>query len=456
VRVSVIGTGYLGAVHAACMAELGHEVIGIDTDERKIAALKEGRAPFYEPRLAEMLVSTMGSGKLRFSTSIAEAGSFAEVHFLCVGTPQLPGALGADLSHIEKVIDTLTPSLAQDCLVVGKSTVPVGTAARLADRLAGLVPPGVSARLAWNPEFLREGFAVEDTLRPDRIVIGTSDVAAEAVLRSVYAQILDTGTPYIATDLATAELTKVAANSFLATKISFINAMANICEAVGADVVTLADALGHDPRIGRRFLSAGLGFGGGCLGKDIRAFIAKATELGMADSVQFLQQVDEINSGRRRRALEIARELADGDFTGRNVAILGAAFKPETDDVRDSPALDVAAAIYDEGAMVRVHDPRAGSNARQVHPELDYVDDVAKACEAADVVLHLTEWKEYRQIDPVVLREVVRTPRILDARNTLSLGQWQQAGWRVRSMGSPIPVTESDSAHFDCDTENYD
>ena len=418
------------------MAELGHDVLGVDTDERKIAALATGQAPFYEPGLAEMLVSTVGSGRLRFSTSVAEAARFAEVHFICVGTPQLRGALGADLSHLKSVIDELAPNLAGDCLVVGKSTVPVGTAAGLAARLAELAPAGVTATLAWNPEFLREGFAVEDTLRPDRLVVGATCAGDDAILRAVYAQLLDAGTPYILTDLATAELTKVAANSFLATKISFINAMANVCEATGADVVTLADALGHDTRIGRRFLSAGLGFGGGCLGKDIRAFIARASELGLEDSVHFLQQVDEINSGRRRRAADIARSLAGGTFAGRNVAVLGAAFKPETDDVRDSPALSVAAAIGAEGAVVRVHDPRAVDNARQAYPHLDFADGIEKACEGADVVLHLTEWRAYRELDPAALLSVVRAPRILDARNVLPLDGWRDAGWTVRSMGA--------------------
>ena len=371
---------------------------------------------------------------------MADAASFAEVHFICVGTPQLPGALGADLSYIESVLHGLAPNLRQDCLVVGKSTVPVGTAAGLSVRLAELAPAGIQARLAWNPEFLREGFAVEDTLRPDRLVVGITSAEDDVVLRKVYAQLLESGTPYITTDLPTAELTKVAANSFLATKISFINAMANVCEVAGADVVTLAEALGHDTRIGRRFLSAGLGFGGGCLGKDIRAFIARATELGVADSVHFLQQVDEINSGRRRRVVDIARELAGGTFAGRNVAVLGAAFKPETDDVRDSPALSVAAAIRAEGAAVRVHDPKAIDNARLAAPDLDYADNVTKACEGADVVLHLTEWQEYRELDPAALRGVVRSPQIVDARNVLPLGRWQAAGWTVRSMGAAVPA----------------
>jgi UDPglucose 6-dehydrogenase len=438
-HISVIGTGYLGAVHAACMAELGHDVLGIDTDECRIAALAAGHAPFYEPGLAELLVSAIGAGKLRFSTSIAKAATFADVHFICVGTPQLPGALGADLSDIEAVIEALVPNLTQDCLLVGKSTVPVGTAARLSARIAELVPAGISAGLAWNPEFLREGYAVEDTLRPDRLVVGATAAADDSVLRAVYEPLLEAGIPYVTTDLATAELAKVAANAFLATKISFINAMANVCEAASADVVTLSETLGHDTRIGRRFLAAGLGFGGGCLGKDIRAFIARADELGVAESARFLRQVDEINGGRRRRAVDLARELVGGSFAGRKVAILGAAFKPETDDVRDSPALSVAAAIQAEGAEVRVHDPRAIDNARAVCPELDYADEPLKACEDVDVILHLTEWREYRELDPARVLEAVRAPRILDARNVLPVAEWQAAGWTFWSMGAHVP-----------------
>ncbi len=434
-RMTVIGTGYLGAVHAACMADLGHEVLGVDSNARKIAALQDGRAPFFEPGLEEILVRAVASGKLRFSTSLREAAEFGDVHFICVGTPQLPGGTGADLSHIEAVVDGLAPHLTRDCLVIGKSTVPVGTAARLAARIAGLAPVGAAAGLAWNPEFLREGFAVQDTLRPDRIVVGVTSEAADVTLRAVYASVLELGTPYIVTDLATAELVKVAANAFLATKISFINAVANVCDAAGADVMTLADALGHDTRIGRRFLSAGLGFGGGCLSKDIRAFMARAGELGVGDSLQFLREVDQINTGRRALAVEVARELAGGSFAGRNVAVLGAAFKPGTDDVRDSPALNVARMIQSEGAVVRVHDPRATYNARQAWPALDYVEEAVKACEAADVVLHLTEWAEYRELDPLELASVVRTPCLLDGRNVLPLSQWRAAGWTVRSLG---------------------
>lgn len=442
-RISVIGTGYLGAVHAACMAELGHDVLGIDTDARKVAALAGGRPPFYEPGLAEIVATTVRLGKLRFSTSLADAAAFADVHFVCVGTPQLPGGLGADLSYLEGVIDGLAQRLTRDCLVVGKSTVPVGTAARLAARLAELAPAGVAARLAWNPEFLREGFAIADTLRPDRLVAGVTSVKDDETLRAVYEGLLAAGVPYIVTNLATAELTKVAANSYLATKISFINAMASVCEAAGADVSTLADALGHDARIGRRFLSAGLGFGGGCLGKDIRAFMARADELGVPEPVHLLRQVDEINKGRRRRAADIARELAGGTFAGRNVAVLGAAFKPGTDDVRDSPALSVAAAIREEGGSVRVHDPKAIDNARQECPDLEYTYDLLKACEGADVVLHLTEWREYRDADPAALAHVVRARRIVDGRNVLPVDRWLAAGWTVRTMGAALQEGES-------------
>jgi UDPglucose 6-dehydrogenase len=418
------------------MAHLGHEVIGVDADERKISSLAAGRVPFYEPGLDELLVSVLRSGRLRFSTSLADAADFADAHFVCVGTPQLPGALGADLSYLESVAEELAPRLTRDCLVIGKSTVPVGTAARLAGRLAELAPAGITAALAWNPEFLREGYAVQDTLRPDRLVAGVISRGDDAVLRSIYAKLLEAGIPYIVTDLATAELAKVAANSFLATKISFINAMASVCEASGADVVTLADVIGRDMRIGRGFLSAGLGFGGGCLGKDIRAFISRATELGQAEAVEFLRQVDRINSGRRVRAVTIARELAGGSFAGRNVAVLGAAFKPETDDVRDSPALSVASAIHAEGGVVRVCDPEALDNARQACPDLEYADSMSKACEDADLVLHLTEWREYREADPAALAGVVRARKILDARNLLPVARWEDAGWTVRTMGA--------------------
>ena len=433
-RITVIGTGYLGAVHAACMAESGHQVLGVDVDPNKLAALSEGRPPFFEPGLPELLRRTVDAGSLTFTDSLQEAGEFGEVHFVCVGTPQQPGSYAADLRHVDAVVDGLAAHLQPGSLVVGKSTVPVGTAARLAARVAELAP-GVDTGLAWNPEFLREGFAVQDTLVPDRLVVGVTSQRAEAVLREVYAPMLDAGTPWISTDLATAELVKVAANSFLATKISFINAMAEVCDAAGGDVVTLADAIGHDPRIGRRFLSAGIGFGGGCLPKDIRAFMARAGELGVDEALSFLKDVDEVNMRRRQRTVDLARELVGGSFLGANVAVLGASFKPDSDDVRDSPALNIAAALQLQGAQVRVHDPEAIDNARALFPTLDYALDVEKACERSDLVLHLTEWRAYRELDPAVLATVVRTPRLLDGRNALDAGAWRAAGWTVRALG---------------------
>ncbi|GGV16233.1 UDP-glucose 6-dehydrogenase [Streptomyces litmocidini] len=439
-RLTVIGTGYLGAVHAACMADIGHDVLGVDVDAEKISALTEGRPPFYEPGFDEVLTRALASGRLRFGTSLREAAVHGEVHFICVGTPQQAGSRAADLRYVEEVVDGLVPYLPASCLVVGKSTVPVGTTARLADRIARLVPTGVRADMAWNPEFLREGFAVEDTLRPDRIVVGTVRRESDETLRRLYAPMLDAGVPYISTDPSTAELVKVAANSFLATKISFINAMAEVCDAAGADVVTLADALGHDTRIGRRFLNAGLGFGGGCLPKDIRAFTARAQELGVGPAVAFLDQVDAINERQRTRTVELARRLAGGDLTDRRVTVLGATFKPNSDDVRDSPALAVAAALHRQGADVRVHDPEGTANARRIHPELRCEEDLLTACRGAELVLHLTEWGQYRELDPVKLARVVRKSVLVDARNALPHDEWRAAGWTVKGLGRPAPA----------------
>ncbi|WP_406864931.1 UDP-glucose/GDP-mannose dehydrogenase family protein [Streptomyces sp. HUAS MG47] len=444
-RLTVIGTGYLGAVHAACMADIGHDVLGVDVDVEKITALAEGRPPFYEPGLDDVLTRALASGRLRFTTSLREAAAHGEVHFICVGTPQQAGSQAADLRYVDAVVDGLVPHLPASCLVVGKSTVPVGTTARLTTRIAGLAPAGVRAEVAWNPEFLREGFAVEDTLRPDRLVVGTESPEADAMLRRVYAPMVVAGVPYISTDPNTAELVKVAANSFLATKISFINAMAEVCDAAGADVVTLADALGHDTRIGRRFLNAGLGFGGGCLPKDIRAFTARAQELGVGAAVAFLDQVDEINQRQRARTVALARRLAGGDLAGRRVTVLGATFKPNSDDVRDSPALAVAATLHREGADVRVHDPEGSANAQLAHPELRCSADLLTACQGAELILHLTEWDQYREVDPVKLARVVREPVLVDGRNALPHEEWRAAGWTVKALGRPTPTDRPDS-----------
>jgi UDPglucose 6-dehydrogenase len=435
-RLSVLGTGYLGATHAACMAELGFDVIGMDVDEAKVAMLADGRTPFYEPDLEPLLRKSLESGRLRFTTSYAEAAT-ADVHFLCVGTPQRKGEYAADMRYVNGVVDGLVPHLDRPTLVVGKSTVPVGTAARLQKRLAELAPAGEAAELAWNPEFLREGFAVEDTIKPDRLVVGTASERAEALLREVYASAIAAGVPFLVTDYATAELVKVSANAFLATKISFINAMAELCEATGADVTQLADALGYDERIGRKFLNAGLGFGGGCLPKDIRAFMARAGELGVDQALTFLKEVDAINMRRRSHVVDRARAALGGSFLGTRVGVLGATFKPNSDDVRDSPALNVAGQIQLQGAQVTVYDPRGVDTARAMFPTLGYADSAVAACEAADLVLHLTEWQEFREMDPAVLSDVVAEKKIIDARNALDPARWRAAGWTYGSLGRP-------------------
>jgi UDPglucose 6-dehydrogenase len=434
-RMSVIGTGYLGATHAACMAELGFDVIGVDVDAEKIATLQSGRVPFFEPELEEVLARNLEAGRLSFTTSFADAASSADVHFICVGTPQQAGANAADMSQVHGSVDAIAPHLRPDALVVGKSTVPVGTAAALAERLKSTAAPGVE--VAWNPEFLREGFAVQDTLRPDRLVVGVRSERAEDKLREVYQPLIDAGVPFLVTDYATAELVKVAANSFLATKISFINAMAEVCEAAGADVTQLAAAIGYDPRIGHRFLAAGLGFGGGCLPKDIRAFMARAGELGAEEALTFLREVDQINLRRRGHTVDLARATLGGSFAGKRVTALGATFKPNSDDVRDSPALDVAVAMNNAGATVVVHDPKGLANAARVYPTLTYADDLDTALTGAEVVLLLTEWDDYREIDPAHAATLVRTPAIIDARNTLDPALWRAAGWQYRGLGRP-------------------
>lgn len=433
-KISVIGTGYLGATHAACLAALGHDVLGVDTDAAKVAALGAGAATFFEPGLDELLRKGVESGRLRFTTSYEHAAD-AEVHFVCVGTPQLPGALAADVSYVDSAVISLAEHLRRPTLVVGKSTVPVGTAARLREDLHALAPAGRSVQLAWNPEFLREGRAVEDSLRPDRIVLGVESDHAERLLRQTYAPIIGTGTPVVVTDLQTAELVKTAANAMLATRISFINAMAEICEAAGADVTQLATAISYDDRIGGKCLSPGLGFGGGCLPKDIRAFMARAEELGAVDALLFLREVDAINMRRRARTVDLARELLDGTVADRHVAVLGAAFKPDSDDVRDSPALDVAQTLSAQGAHVVVHDPVAVPNARRARPDLCYAESTMAACRGADVVLLLTEWTEFRTVDPDVLGTVVAGRRVVDGRNVLDAERWRAAGWTYRALG---------------------
>lgn len=436
-RLSVIGTGYLGAVHSACLANFGFDVIGVDVDEHKIKQLTAGQPPFYEPELADVLSSALRSGRLQFTTNMAEAAAFADVHFVCVGTPQSANSNAADVSYVHAAIEDVVPHLTRDALIVGKSTVPVGTAARLQQRCKELAPAGVSVELAWNPEFLREGFAVADTQRPDRIVVGTDSDVADERLRNIYASQIEAGVPYLRTDLATAELVKVAANSFLATKISFINAMAEVCERAGADVTALAHAIGYDDRIGPKFLRAGLGFGGGCLPKDIRAFMARAGELGVDDALSFLKEIDDINLRQRARTANTAVTMLGGSVNDKVIAALGASFKPDSDDVRDSPALDVAANLHLQGAIVKVYDPKAMPNAAQLFPTLKFVESASVACDGADIVLLLTEWDEFVALNPHELAILTAGKRILDARNVLDATAWREAGWAYQGLGRP-------------------
>ena len=434
--ISVIGTGYLGATHAAAMAELGFEVIGVDADPAKVAALTAGRVPFFEPGLDELVSKHVSTGRLRFTVDLAEAVALADIHFVCVGTPQLQGSGAADLSFVDDAVAQVARHLTHDGLIVGKSTVPVGTAERLRGLLAGQVLSGIVAELVWNPEFLREGRAVEDTLRPDRLVFGGASPRAEALLRQVYARPIAAGTPVVCCDLPTAELVKVSANAFLATKLSFINAIAELCEAAGADVTVLADALGHDPRIGRGFLNAGLGFGGGCLPKDIRSLAHRSRELGAASAAALLRQVDEINMGRRQHMIDLAVGLLGGSVLGRRIGVLGAAFKPGTDDVRDSPALNVAAALHLRGAQVVVHDPEALQTAMALFPTLGYAESIERAVTGADLVLVLTEWPQFTEADPVALAALAADALVVDGRHCLDAAAWRTAGWRVVGAGS--------------------
>lgn len=436
-RVSVIGCGYLGAVHAAAMADLGHEVIAVDVDASKVAALSAGQPPFYEPGLPEILNSSLASGRLRFTTDISEvAGS--QLHFIAVGTPQSDDSGAADIRFVDAAIDAVLPHLGPADVVVGKSTVPVGTAQRLAEKL---LSAGSSATLVWNPEFLREGFAVKDTLSPDRLVFGVAEgvgqSSALSALREVYSAAITAGTPVVETDLATAELVKTAANAFLATKISFINAMSEIAEATGANVTELADAIGYDTRIGRRFLNAGVGFGGGCLPKDIRAFSARAEELGLGSSVAFLDEVDAINLRQRERV--IARVISDagGDPVDLKVAVLGLAFKPHSDDVRDSPALDVARGLAERGALVTAYDPEAMVPAQKRFPELIVAENVQQALLDADIAVLATEWPEFVNLDPRNVGDLMAHKRIVDARNVLDPALWRAAGFHYSGMGRP-------------------
>lgn len=433
-KLTVIGTGYLGATHAASMAELGFEVLGVDVDKEKIDHLNQGELPFHEPDLPELLRKHTSSGRLRFTTSFEEAGNFGDVHFIAVGTPQRAGEHAADMTYVDAAVSAIAMSITKDSLIVGKSTVPVGSARRLKALVAEKSDSNLNIEFAWNPEFLREGLAVEDTLRPDRLVVGADSPDADATMRLVYADALSRNTPYISTDFETAELVKVAANAFLATKISFINAFSEVTETVGGDIRTLADAIGHDKRIGRKFLNAGVGFGGGCLPKDIRALQARVSELGLDSTMRFLNEVDEVNLRRRDRVVRLVEDLL-GDLKGKTVAVLGTAFKPNSDDVRDSPALDIAGRLFNSGADVKVYDPEANANAAIRFPRLDYCDSLAEAVEDVDIVLLLTEWREFVEMTPDAIGNLVRHKHLIDGRNVLNAQAWVDEGWTFQALG---------------------
>jgi len=449
-RLTFLGTGYLGATYAVCFAEMGYEVLGFDVDDAKIAKLSDGEVPFHEPGLDELLRKNLATARLRFTTSYDEVAEFGDVHFICVGTPQRPDGLAADLSYVETAVSHLAQRLARKALIVGKSTVPVGTAEWVEEIVQRFSPAEAGVEVAWSPEFLQEGFAVEDVLRPNRVIFGVKSEWAQALLYAAHkgvfdlAQNEDREVPVVVTDFATAELVKVAANAFLATKISFINAMAEVCEASGADVAQLARAIGYDPRIGNKFLRAGLGFGGACLPKDIRAFQARAQELGVGEALRFLHEVDLINQRRRQRIVQLAAELlsrpngpAGPDLSGLKIAVLGATFKPNSDDVRDSPALAVAGKLHRTGGTVVVYDPEGMANAERELPEVCYAKTMADAVTGADLVCVLTEWEEFRNADPIALAELVSGRRVIDARNCLDQLAWVRAGWEYRGLGRP-------------------
>ncbi len=430
-KVSVIGLGYLGTTHSVAMAKLGHQVIGVEPNQERLASLREGKVPFHEPGLEEELNNQLASGRLTFQEAHSLETKACDIHFICVGTPQRESG-EADTSYVMSAARELAKNLRPESVVAGKSTVPVGTAAELKKMMSEIA--GFDVHLAWNPEFLREGTALEDSLKPDRIVVGSWDQYSVEKLREVYQPILKTGTPFLALDVETAELVKVAANAFLATKISFINAMAEVAEAAGADAVALAEAIGHDERIGKKFLRTGIGFGGGCLPKDIRGFVARAEQLGVGSALEFLKDVDQVNLRRRDRVVELSKEELK-DLSGKKILVLGISFKPDSDDLRDSPALEIARKLADLGAEVTVHDPVALS-ALKNPGKLLIQEDLALAAKNADLVILGTEWKQYRELDPKDLD--VKNKTVIDGRNALEVAKWQKAGWKVIALGRNI------------------
>ncbi|MFI9391714.1 UDP-glucose dehydrogenase family protein [Streptomyces bauhiniae] len=437
-RVSVIGCGHLGIPHAAAMAELGHEVIGVDVDQAKVDRLNAGECPIYETGLPELLTRHTASGRLRFTTDISEAAGFAELHFIGVGTPIDADGRSYDTAQVFGAIRRLAPHLGRPCTIVGKSTVSVGTTAQVAALAQRLAPAGKGVEVVWNPEFLREGHAVEDTLRPDRLIAGVTTAEGEKAIRAVYAPIIDAGVPIFITDAQTAELAKGAANTYLGLKISYINAVADMCEAAGGDVARIVDILGIDPRIGSGGMRPGIGYGGGCLPKDVRAFTASARALGADAAAALLRAAEVINEQRTDVAFGlITRALDERPVSGARITVWGAAFKPGTNDVRESPALALAQTLQQAGGIVTVHDPQAVPTAMVRNPELEYTDDLAGSLDGADLVVLATEWTEYRSADPRTLAGRPANALLVDCRTTLDPEPWRAAGWTVHQLGRP-------------------
>jgi UDPglucose 6-dehydrogenase len=451
-RLAVVGCGYLGVTLAAAMAKLGNEVIGVDVDAAKVISLNRGIAGFFEPDVDELLARHVATGAQAFTTSYREALDFSDVVFLTVGTPPVPGGSHYDLTHLRAAVRQIAAEVRRPTVVIGKSTVQVGTAHDLS-RLIRHEYPGSARmiRVAWMPEFVRESSAVTDTLAPSRIVIGIEpgDKDIAHLVRKLHGDAVSAGTRFIVTNLATAELAKCAANAFLATKLSFINAMAELCEVAGGDVEQLAEVLASDPRIGPGGMRPGLGFGGGCLPKDIRAFARSAHDLGIPESLRFLQEVDAINLRRRDRVVDLAIELCQPDVRGTRVAVWGAAFKPGTDDIRDSPALAVADRMSQLGASVVVCDPRASGNGRSAHPQLEFDHCPTRAASGSHLLLHLTEWPDFKSVDPRMLASVVAQRNIIDARGSLDAASWELAGWTYRRLGNASPGHASKGASYD-------
>ncbi|MFF2022925.1 UDP-glucose dehydrogenase family protein [Streptomyces sp. NPDC058171] len=436
--VSVIGCGHLGIPHAAAMAHLGHQVIGVDVDQAKVDRLNAGECPIYEDGLPELLARHTASGRLRFTTDIREAAAVAELHFIGVGTPIDADGRSYDNGQVFGAIRQLAPHLHQPCTIVGKSTVSVGTTVQVTALAQRLAPAGSAVEVVWNPEFLREGHAVEDTLRPDRLIAGVTSAEGEKAIRAVYAGILDTGVPIFITDPQTAELAKGAANSFLGLKISYINAVAEMCEAAGGDISKIVEILGVDPRIGAGGMRPGIGYGGGCLPKDVRAFTASARQLGAERAADLLLAAEQINETRIDVAMDlITSALGDRPVRGARVTVWGAAFKPGTNDVRESPALALAHALQQAGGTVTVHDPQAVATAMVRNPELEYAEDLPASLDGADLIVLATEWPEYRQANPRVLVDRPANPLLVDCRTTLDPEPWCAAGWTVHQLGRP-------------------